>query len=191
MHLILFILFIHSADGSGSAGVPWDELRALPELNPPNVMPRGNVGTPLATFMQLIRSCKLPSQLIRKLQLEFPKSRTKKRYGAVALDYGTRVEPGDEVSEGEDESIASRGIGRRIRGKGERRGTRSGDPGDNETESDKEDDIPPVSLIDEIDNVMLINVECMIYHHYCDRMMIMMLRSGRDMKHSMMMLTSR
>ena len=139
---------MHSADVSGSAGVPWDELKALPELNPPNVMPRGNVGTPLATFMQLIRSCKLPSQLIRKLQLEFPKSRTKKRYGAVALDYGTRVEPGDEISEEEDESIASRGIGRRIRGKGERHGTRSGDPGDNEADrdSDKEDDIPPVSL---------------------------------------------
>ena len=139
---------MHSADVSGSAGVPWGELKALPELNPPNVMPRGNVGTPLATFMQLIRSCKLPSQLIRKLQLEFPKSRTKKRYGAVALDYGTRVEPGNEVSEEEDESIASRGIGRRIRGKGERRGARSGDPGDNEADrgSDKEDDIPPVSL---------------------------------------------
>ena len=139
---------MHSADVSGSAGVPWDELKALPELNPPNVMPRGNVGTPLATFMQLIRSCKLPSQLIRKLQLEFPKSRTKKRYGAVALDYGTRVEPGDEVSEGEDESIASRGVSTRIREKVERRGTRSGDPEDNEADrgSDKEDDIPLVSL---------------------------------------------
>jgi hypothetical protein len=135
------------ANNSSSAGVPWDELRALPELNPPNVMPRGNVGTPLSTFMQLIRSCKLPSQLIGKLQLEFPKSRTKKRYGAVALDYGTRVEPGDEVGEGEDESIASRGIGRRIREKGERYSVRSGDPGDGEAESDKEDDIPPVSLM--------------------------------------------
>ena len=98
--------------------------------------------------MQLIRSCKLPSQVIRKLQLEFPKSRTKKRYGAVALDYGTQVEPGDEVSEGEDESTANHGVGsRRMRElKDERHGTRSVDP-DTEAGSDKEEDIPPVSLI--------------------------------------------
>ena len=138
-------MHIHVADSSSSGGVPWDELRALPELNPPNVMPRGNVGTPLSTFMQLIRSCKLPSQVIRKLQLEFPKSRTRKRYGAVALDYGTQVEPGGDASEGEDESIASRTHGRRMREKGEWRGTRSVDP-DSETGSDKEEDIPPVSL---------------------------------------------
>ena len=134
---------MHLADTSSSAGVPWDELRALPELNPPNVMPRGNVGTPLSTFMQLIRSCKLPSQVIRKLQLEFPKSRTRKRYGAVALDYGTQVEPGGDVSEEEDESIASRG--RRMRKKGERHCTRSVDP-EREAGSDKEEDILPVSL---------------------------------------------
>ena len=137
--------YAFTAGSSVSGGVPWDELRALPELNPPNVMPRGNVGTPLATFMQLIRSCKLPSHVIRKLQLEFPKSRTKKRYGAVALDYGTQVEPGGEVSEGEDEAVASCG-GRRRREKGERCGNRSVNP-DSEARSDKEEDIPPVSVM--------------------------------------------
>ena len=64
---------------------------SLPELNPPSAMPQGNVGTPLSVFMDLIRSCKLPAYVIKKLGLEFPKSRSKKRYGAVGLDYGTSV----------------------------------------------------------------------------------------------------
>ena len=74
-----------------SSVIPWSDLSTLPELNPPSVMPQGNVGTPLAVFMNLIRSCKLPGYIIKKLKLEFPKSRTKKRYGAVGLDYGTSV----------------------------------------------------------------------------------------------------
>ena len=74
---------------SGSA-IPWDDLRPLPELNPPAVMPIGNVGTPLKTFMDLIRSCKLPGHVIKKLRLEFPKSRSTRRYGAVKMDYGCR-----------------------------------------------------------------------------------------------------
>ena len=104
-------------------------------------MPRGNVGTPLATFMQLIRSCKLPSQVIRKLQLEFPKSRTKKRYGAVALDYGTQVEPGGEASEGESEPAIQ--VSSRRRRMRENEHCRTVDRDDT---SDKEEDIPPVSL---------------------------------------------
>ena len=52
-------------------------------------MPQGNVGTSLNTFTELIRQCKLPSRVIRKLSLEFPKSRTRRRYGAVQMDYGT------------------------------------------------------------------------------------------------------
>ena len=96
---------------SGSA-IPWDELRPLPELNPPAVMPRGNVGTPLKMFMDLIRSCKLPGHVIKKLRLEFPKSRTTRRYGAVKMDYGyhsnwtgsgeTSVER-DRLERGEDD----------------------------------------------------------------------------------------
>lgn len=72
-----------------------EDLTSLPELRPPSLMPRGNVGTPLATFMALIRSCKLPSHVIRKLRLEFPKSRSVRRYGAVPLDYGPKT--GGEV----------------------------------------------------------------------------------------------
>ena len=57
-------------------------------------MPQGNVGTSLSTFMGLIQACKLPAYLIKKLQLEFPRSRSSKRYGAVEYDYGTLVDPG-------------------------------------------------------------------------------------------------
>jgi hypothetical protein len=67
-------------------------------------MPQGNVGTPLSTFMMLIRTCKLPGHVIRKLQLEFPKSRSSKRYGAVRFNYGGGVA---EVSATQDESCGS------------------------------------------------------------------------------------
>jgi len=63
------------------------DINSLPELNPPQMMPRGNVGTPLATFMDLIRACKFPSHLIKKLQLKFPNSRSAKKYGAVPFEY--------------------------------------------------------------------------------------------------------
>ena len=53
-------------------------------------MPKGNVGTSLSTFMALIQACKLPAHLIKKLQLEFPKSRSSKKYGAVAFEYELR-----------------------------------------------------------------------------------------------------
>lgn len=67
-------------------------------------MPQGNVGTPLSTFMMLIRTCKLPGHVIKKLQLEFPKSRSSKRYGAVRFDYG-----GDVASFGEGSSASGEG----------------------------------------------------------------------------------
>lgn len=50
-------------------------------------MPSGNVGTPTTVFLDLIRQCQLPGSVIKKLRLEFPKSRSKRRYGAVGLDY--------------------------------------------------------------------------------------------------------
>ena len=74
------------------------DLTSLPELHPPGLMPEGNVGTPLATFMALIKSCKLPSHVIRKLRLEFPKSRSTRRYGAVPMDYGPQRD-GDILSQ--------------------------------------------------------------------------------------------
>lgn len=123
-----------TADSGGGECIPWNDLNTLPELNPPGVMPQGNVGTPLSTFMSLIRSCKLPSHVIKKLQLEFPKSRSKKRYGAVSLDYGTSVTPGGRsnkgVDGGEKLSLSSR-----------KKGEKDTDISDTE---DKEEEIPSV-----------------------------------------------
>lgn len=123
--------------GSGLA-VPWEELRLLPELNPPSVMPRGNVGTPLSTFMELIRACKLPSNVIRKLQLEFPKSRSRKRYGAVAHDYGTEVEAEQDSESESEHSEPSHIEKRRVKVKGALLV-------DNEASDREEETVPPVS----------------------------------------------
>ena len=71
----------------GEQQVKMADIASLPELNPPHVMPQGNVGTPLSTFMDLIQACKFPSQLIKKLQLKFPNSRSGKKYGAVPFEY--------------------------------------------------------------------------------------------------------
>lgn len=57
------------------------------ELCPPPLMPNGNVGTPLSTFMELIRACKLPPHIIKKLDLDFSLGKSKKKYSNVPLDY--------------------------------------------------------------------------------------------------------
>ncbi|KAM8977425.1 G patch domain-containing protein 3 [Pelodytes ibericus] len=71
------------------------DLRKLSELNPPLLMPQGNVGTPTQVFLQLIRSCRLPPRLIRRLGLHFPgKGR---HYGRVQFIYsGTEIAKGEE-----------------------------------------------------------------------------------------------
>ena len=51
-------------------------------------MPNGNVGTPTMYFMDLIKQCRLPPSVIKKLGLTFPKTKTNKRYGNVPFDYG-------------------------------------------------------------------------------------------------------
>ncbi|KAG1932338.1 G patch domain-containing protein 3 [Pimephales promelas] len=63
------------------------DLKGLPELNPPSLMPSGNVGTPVTVFLQLIQSCRLPPRLIRKLGLTFPKTGSNRRYGNVPYMY--------------------------------------------------------------------------------------------------------
>ena len=50
-------------------------------------MPNGNVGTPLLVFMELIRTCKLPPHVIKKLDLNFSVGKSKKKYSNVPLDY--------------------------------------------------------------------------------------------------------
>ena len=70
-------------------------------------MPRGNVGTPTSLFMELIHQCRLPARLIKKLELEFPRSRSKRRYGAVGLDYGAEVVEGGREEESEEKGGGS------------------------------------------------------------------------------------
>ena len=123
---------------SSQGGIPWNDLSAIPELNPPSVMPYGNVGTPTSVFMELICQCKLPGRVIKRLNLEFPKTRSKRRYGAVGLDYSGEVMRGGSEEEGEEEEEE---VVRRGREKEEERmrgGTENGEDGD---KADKEDDI--------------------------------------------------
>uniref|UniRef100_A0A803JWA3 GPN-loop GTPase 2 n=1 Tax=Xenopus tropicalis TaxID=8364 RepID=A0A803JWA3_XENTR len=61
------------------------ELNRMSEMNPPAMMPQGNVGTPLKVFLQLIRSCRLPPKVITKLGLCFPSNG--KRYAKVPFSY--------------------------------------------------------------------------------------------------------
>ncbi|XP_008118873.1 G patch domain-containing protein 3 isoform X2 [Anolis carolinensis] len=87
------------------------DLKHLPELNPPAFMPYGNVGTPLSVFLDLIKACRMPPSIIRKLQLQFPKSGSSRRYGKVPFTYEETetvaeeervyTATGEEVTEGE------------------------------------------------------------------------------------------
>lgn len=88
------------------------ELRRLPEFNPPSFMPFGNVGTPLSVFLELIRACRLPPLVIKKLQLDFPRTGSSRRYGNVPFQYQNTetvaeqervyTAAGDEITEGEE-----------------------------------------------------------------------------------------
>lgn len=95
------------------------ELKRLPEFNPPSFMPFGNVGTPLSVFLELIRACRLPPRVIKKLQLDFPKTGSSRRYGNVPFEYQNTetvaeeervyTAAGDEITEGE-EPVAPAGV---------------------------------------------------------------------------------
>lgn len=78
---------------------------SLLELSPPSVMPCGNVGTPTKVFIELINACKLPTKVIKKLKLEFPKSRAKRRYGAVGHDYDQTADSQEEGHEEDREKV--------------------------------------------------------------------------------------
>lgn len=62
-------------------------LSELPELNPPKMMPQGNVGTPTKTFFNLVNRCLLPPSIIKKLELSFPRHIKRKQYSAVPPYY--------------------------------------------------------------------------------------------------------
>lgn len=83
------------------------DLKQLPELNPPVLMPNGNVGTPLRVFLELIRACRLPPRIITQLQLQFPKTGSSRRYGNVPFEYedSEAVEQEELVYTAEGEEI--------------------------------------------------------------------------------------
>ncbi|XP_069893640.1 G patch domain-containing protein 3 [Dipodomys merriami] len=83
------------------------DLRQLPELNPPVLMPNGNVGTPLRVFLELIQACRLPPRIITQLQLQFPKTGSSRRYGNVPFKYeeSETVEQEEHVYTAEGEEI--------------------------------------------------------------------------------------
>uniref|UniRef100_H2YXL0 G-patch domain-containing protein n=1 Tax=Ciona savignyi TaxID=51511 RepID=H2YXL0_CIOSA len=68
--------------------VIFEDLKNLSDLRPPrNIMPNGNVGTPINVFMKLIKECKLSPLVIKKLELEFPFAASQRLYGNVAYHY--------------------------------------------------------------------------------------------------------
>ena len=71
-----------------------EDLTSLSELNPPRLMPQGNVGTPISVFLDFIKSCRLPSHVIKKLRLNFPIGKKSKKYSAVPMTYASTT--GDE-----------------------------------------------------------------------------------------------
>ncbi|NWQ83763.1 GPTC3 protein, partial [Columbina picui] len=104
-------MFPSSGDNTAAdESVTEADLKRLPEFNPPSFMPFGNVGTPLRVFLELIRACRLPPRVIKKLQLDFPKTGSSRRYGNVPFEYQdseTVIEEervytaaGDEITEG-------------------------------------------------------------------------------------------
>ncbi|XP_032829367.1 G patch domain-containing protein 3 [Petromyzon marinus] len=108
----LFPYAVHRRrQGAAPAEVTGSDLLLLPELNPPCLMPQGNVGTPLGTFMQLIRSCRLPPRIIARLGLSFPKTGSSRRYGNVPYSYalGSTVRVADSVLTGTGAEIAPGG----------------------------------------------------------------------------------
>lgn len=67
--------------------LPLKKIKEMIELKPPLLMPKGNIGTSTKHFLTLINACRLPSSLIGKLGLNFPKTRSRK-YGQVPFNYG-------------------------------------------------------------------------------------------------------
>ncbi|MBN3310912.1 GPTC3 protein, partial [Amia calva] len=76
-----------SADEENDASLTACLLSCRSDMNPPALMPNGNVGTPVTVFLQLIQACRLPPRLIRQLGLSFPKTGSRRRYGNVPFEY--------------------------------------------------------------------------------------------------------
>lgn len=67
-----------------------EDLNSLMEMHPPSFMPNGNVGTKTSQFLEEIRACRLPPQVIMKLGLKFPRNRARHIYGSVPFNYDAK-----------------------------------------------------------------------------------------------------
>lgn len=86
-----FPAFFKSAERKDDGTVHVEDLL---EMKPPaDIMPQGNVGTPLRFFQQAIRDCRLPPTIVKKLELNFPRSLRQKLYSSVAFNYGDTEKP--------------------------------------------------------------------------------------------------
>ncbi len=74
-------------EGGGERPMKESDMSRMPELRPPAMMPKGNVGTPTGFFLDAIRQCRLPAGIIGKLKLQFPRARRRRKYGTVEYDY--------------------------------------------------------------------------------------------------------
>ena len=79
----------------------------MPELNPPSVMPHGNVGTSTEYFLDLIRTCKLPASVVGKLGLTFPKLLGKRKYSSVPFKYTSGTYKTDSETSSLDKDSSS------------------------------------------------------------------------------------
>ncbi|XP_059164402.1 G patch domain-containing protein 3-like [Physella acuta] len=77
----------HAECANEQDAVEEEKLLQMPEMNPPSLMPNGNVGTPTLVFLDFIQKCLLPNNLIKKLKLQFPKTSARRLYGNVDFKY--------------------------------------------------------------------------------------------------------
>ena len=154
-------------------------IHSLPEFNPPSSMPHGNVGTSLRIFRELIRSCRLPPSVIKKLRLVFPTSL--KRYGAVPLDYATETR-GISLSEmRKREGYTIKCTSSRKKRKIVKEDQIEEDEGKQEEEEDEEQNVCYCST----------GYPTNFANFFNRSTMTMVQRTGKGMKHYMMMLTNK
>ncbi|XP_067933820.1 G patch domain-containing protein 3-like [Watersipora subatra] len=84
---------------AGNLYMAFDDIMEFKEMQPPDVMPQGNVGTSSKIFLEYINSCRLPPLVIRKLNLKFKKEGGK-YYTSVPYDYS-----GKQVSQSQPSAV--------------------------------------------------------------------------------------
>ena len=73
--------------GTSQATTNTVPIASLKEFHTPPYLPQGNVGTPAKVILGLIKSCRLPTVALKRLDLDFSLLKNPKRYGAVPYSY--------------------------------------------------------------------------------------------------------